>query len=500
MADRYPLVVDSSNYRVEEIPSGDSLDLQATTVKNATFVGVATFSEALFTDSTNNVVISGVGSIGINTNAVRESLYVRGNASFQRDFDTFSNSAKIGVGTFVSEGTLTGIGSTTSWGPENNLIEFCGSSSKSLGYIAFNNPYAPQSFLYWGGYYGADGETHYKWDRTDTVGFGAFGRDTSGDFVWFNNNQVGVAGSIIPLGQKSQQQMILTGSGPGISTQSRGSYLGINTGAPGVLIDAACRQISNEAATVRVTRNDATGPAYFVARSDAASTAAVFQGYANSVGYGYSSVGYIRMYGAGAASSGNGLKGLMAFHVTDDSSDPSAEAMRINDAGELLIGYTADNGAYKLQVNSQIFATSATVATSDGNYKENVSPLNGCLSIVDSLNPVSFTWKEQQDVVGVDEEGKTTVLRPAHNFPQGTQVGFIAQEVQEVLSDKEYLGSIVKENSRPAVIDGGGNELAPQEDFLGLAEGNLVALLVGAVKELKAENEALKARLDAAGI
>lgn len=43
MADRYPLVVDSSNYRVEELPSGDSLDLNGSSIKNASFTGVSTF-------------------------------------------------------------------------------------------------------------------------------------------------------------------------------------------------------------------------------------------------------------------------------------------------------------------------------------------------------------------------------------------------------------------------------------------------------------------------
>jgi hypothetical protein len=53
--------------------------------------------------------------------------------------------------------------------------------------------------------------------------------------------------------------------------------------------------------------------------------------------------------------------------------------MRINNAGKLLVGYTADNGAYKLQVNSQIFATSATVATSDESLQKKTLPLlDGC--------------------------------------------------------------------------------------------------------------------------
>jgi hypothetical protein len=211
----------------------------------------------------------------------------------------------------------------------------------------------------------------------------------------------------------------------------------------------------------------------------------------------FSQLAAISAWTADAPTSGD-TPGDLVFSVTADNASSVTERMRLNSSGELLIGYTSDNGAYKLQVNSQIFATSATVATSDGNYKENVSSLTDCLNIVDTLNPVSFTWKEQQDVVDSNDPEK--VLRPKHNFPTGKQVGFIAQEVQTALDGKDYLGSIIKENSRQAVVDDDGNEITPKEDFLGIAEGNLTALLVGAIKELKAENVALKARLDNAGL
>jgi len=171
--------------------------------------------------------------------------------------------------------------------------------------------------------------------------------------------------------------------------------------------------------------------------------------------------------------------------------------MRINETQELLIGYTSDNGAFKLQVNSQIFATSATISTSDGRYKENVATLNGCVDLVKALRPVSFDWKPQQDITRTDEDGNEVLVREGHNFPDGTQVGFIAQEVQEVLADKPWLTSVIKENVRPAVIDSEGNELAPEEEFLGIAEGNLIAVLTSALQEAIAKIETLEARLSA---
>ena len=154
----------------------------------------------------------------------------------------------------------------------------------------------------------------------------------------------------------------------------------------------------------------------------------------------------------------------------------NTEKVRITTAGYLLVGYTTSNGAYPLQVNGQIFATSATIATSDQRYKENITSLDGALDIVSALNPVQFSWKEH----------------PVHNFNTSVPtVGFLAQEVEQVLVDKPYLNSIIKVNECEYEKDG---EIV-KEEFLGIAEGNLIAILTKAIKELKAEVDVLKAQI-----
>ena len=158
----------------------------------------------------------------------------------------------------------------------------------------------------------------------------------------------------------------------------------------------------------------------------------------------------------------------------------ATERMRIDSSGNLLIGYTSSNGSYKLQVNSQIFATSSTIATSDARYKENVEELSGALDIVKSLRPVSFDWK----------------VHPIHNFDTKTKtVGFLAQDVQQTLAGKPYLNSIIKTNEcviEPEVKDENGTvtKEAVTEEFLGIAEGNMISILTAAIKELKAEFDA----------
>jgi hypothetical protein len=177
------------------------------------------------------------------------------------------------------------------------------------------------------------------------------------------------------------------------------------------------------------------------------------------------------------------MPGRIKFLTTPDGTASPAEAMRITNAQYLLVGYTTSNGAYRLQVNSQIFATSATIATSDGRYKENVTPVSGALNAVMRLNPVQFSWKDH----------------PIHNFDRSQPtVGFIAQEVQEALADKPYLGSIVKANVctiEEAKFDEKGVETSPAvtEEFLGIADGNMIPLLTKAIQELKAEFDAYKA-------
>jgi hypothetical protein len=150
-------------------------------------------------------------------------------------------------------------------------------------------------------------------------------------------------------------------------------------------------------------------------------------------------------------------------------------AMMLDINKYLLVGYTASNGAYKLQVNSQIFATSATIATSDGRYKKDVTPVVNGLSLVNKLNPVSFNWKPHQ----------------VHDFDlANTDVGFIAQEVQTALADSPYLSNIVKSNETTLPDD-------TKEQFLGIADGKLIPILVKAIQELSAANEALTARIAA---
>lgn len=215
------------------------------------------------------------------------------------------------------------------------------------------------------------------------------------------------------------------------------------------------------------------------------SIAAVTTKYVGALFIGADTISTVKNVGSVTAipNDANWVGGSLAF--SSRVSDALTEGARLDSNGYMLVGYTSSNGAYKLQVNSQIFATSALIATSDGRYKENVEPLVNALSLVCELRPVSFSWKEH----------------PVHTFDrEHPTIGFIAQEVQEALVGQPYAANIVKANTcvlEPAVLDESGEIATPAvtEEFLGISEGNLIPLLTAALQEANAKIEALIARV-----
>jgi len=109
------------------------------------------------------------------------------------------------------------------------------------------------------------------------------------------------------------------------------------------------------------------------------------------------------------------------------------------------------SGAYSGPVNRTADGT-FTTATSDIRLKENIQTLEGGLEKVLRLRGVSFTWKD----------------KPGY----GTRVGFIAQEVETVVPELVFTNE----------TDG----------YKGVNYAEMTAVLVEAIKELKAENERLR--------
>ena len=102
-----------------------------------------------------------------------------------------------------------------------------------------------------------------------------------------------------------------------------------------------------------------------------------------------------------------------------DTGDGSS-AMHLNARGGpvgINIG-NGNNASYPLHVNGTAYATGAAGSLSDIRHKQCIQPLSKGLAEVMRLNPVEFAWKDEY----VNDCGML-----------GTQLGFIAQEVQEIL-------------------------------------------------------------------
>ena len=101
-------------------------------------------------------------------------------------------------------------------------------------------------------------------------------------------------------------------------------------------------------------------------------------------------------------------------------------------------------------------------ATSDQRLKDNVTPLSGALAKISALKPVSYTWK-------IDSQEPT--------------VGFIAQDVEKVLPNA--VSKLAPRDAQQQFIQDEVHSIGWQNDIF--------AYLVGAIQELKAEVDALKA-------
>ena len=114
-------------------------------------------------------------------------------------------------------------------------------------------------------------------------------------------------------------------------------------------------------------------------------------------------------------------------------------------------------------------AQSSITTYSDRRDKTDIVDSTDGLNIINAIKPRKFTWQSRTPDA---RDGKT-------------QLGFIAQEIDEVLGDKnDYIHMVDKTDP----------------DSLLIGESRLIPIFVKAIQELSAENTALKQRLDAAGL
>ena len=146
---------------------------------------------------------------------------------------------------------------------------------------------------------------------------------------------------------------------------------------------------------------------------------------------------------------------IVAEETTDEDKlrfyTNGTQHMIIDDNGNVGIGVVPSaTSTTKLEVDGPVKATSFN-ATSDLRLKENIKPLENSLNKICSLEGIEFNFKNNKNKM----------------------IGFIAQDVEKIV---------------PEVITTANDE----NEYKSLAYGNVTALLVEAVKELREEVKTLR--------
>lgn len=125
------------------------------------------------------------------------------------------------------------------------------------------------------------------------------------------------------------------------------------------------------------------------------------------------------------------------------------------------VGIGTNNPAHKLHVAGDVAVAGAIISPSDLRLKKDVHDISNGLSILSSLSPKSYFYKEEH---------------VEHGFPGNMQFGFIAQDVEKVL---------------PWIV----NKRVAQDDegsyYKGIDYRQLIPFLTQAINELRKENENL---------
>jgi len=239
-----------------------------------------------------------------------------------------------------------------------------------------------------------------------------------------------------------------------------------------------------------------------VANGDIRCTSAAFANDANSISMSWESsgIGYLTARGPSTSERGklglsvnrsNGAAGITGLLIDNDGAvlinttvNAESQAMRIRQGGSnanaalSLDSDTGDQSYYRYMRFYRKGQTSSVAKldidwsgssiglsfTSDARLKTVTGEADG-LELITRLNPVKYVWKSEPDREGAQ--------------------GFLAQEVEQAYY--ETGNSHARGVSRP--IDG--------EKWYMLDDTTLIPNLVKAIKELKDENDALKARVEA---
>ena len=185
-------------------------------------------------------------------------------------------------------------------------------------------------------------------------------------------------------------------------------------------------------------------------------------GYYNSTHYGYIGSSKYGVYGRAT----NSTAGEAAVYGYNGSGPWAA------------LGYYTGSVDYAGYFSGNVYYTGTLSGPSDEKFKKNISDYNNALDNIMKLRPVTYEMKTDE--------------YPFMNFEKGTQIGFIAQEMESIFP------SLVVPGAHP-----GENENDPFIEYKGINYIGLTPILVKALQEqqimidsLKSENNDLKSKYE----
>jgi hypothetical protein len=148
-----------------------------------------------------------------------------------------------------------------------------------------------------------------------------------------------------------------------------------------------------------------------------------------------------------------------------DTRDKIFQVARVGDTPYLTVqgggnvGIGTTSPGYTLTVAGNAWVTSGSWSGSDARWKKNVLTLSTASSLdkILALNPVAYEWKTDE--------------YPEMKFSNGTQLGFIAQDVENII---------------PEVVT------TDSEGYKGISYEKIIPVLTSAMQEQQREIEQLK--------
>jgi trimeric autotransporter adhesin len=121
------------------------------------------------------------------------------------------------------------------------------------------------------------------------------------------------------------------------------------------------------------------------------------------------------------------------------------------------VGVGTTSPSYTLQVNGSVAGVGAYNNVSDARYKTNITRLTHALDKIMALRGVEYDWRSN--------------AYPQMKFDNGAQLGFVAQEIKEVLPE------VVSQDA---------------QGYYSIAYSKVIPVLVEAIKDQQREVESMR--------